>query len=268
MVPFNSCWSKQVDSQGTGTDRWEDAAPRLRACPTCASPCPLPSLQMARGRPLPPGSACVLRPPHSHPDWVLPAASHPEFFPFDTHPEAAPASSTGAANSPPAQLLPMLSTGRLCAKALRMLSVSSSLSPAPAVQRINRNTNSPLPREPNTCTHTHTNTHLRIHTGAHTEAHIHAYRHAYAHTCPHMHIHVCTCIYTSVCLYIHTPMQAHTYIHTYTRVLTFIYMHAHVHTHAHGPNILHQVDYTMSPGASEASPLKPHPPQTPVSSRS
>ena len=239
MVPFHSCWSKQVGSQGTGTDRWEDAAPRLCTCPTCASPCPLPSLQMARGRPLPPGSPCVLRPPHSHPDWVLPTASPPEFFPFDTHPEAAPASSTGAANSPPAHLLPMLSTGRLCAKALRMLSVSSSsLSPAPAVQRINGTTNSPLRREPNTCTHTETNTHLHIHTGAHTEAHIHAYRHAYAHTCPHMHIHTCAHVYTPPCAYTHS--YAGTHIYTRTRVCT----HSHTCTRMFTLTLMDQTFYT------------------------
>lgn len=193
---------------------------------------------MARGRPLPPGSACVLRPPHSHPDWVLPAASHPEFFPFDTHPEAAPASSTGAANSPPAQLLPMLSTGRLCAKALRMLSVSSSLSPAPAVQRINRNTNSPLPREPNTCTHTHTNTH--VYTQAHTQ------RHTYMLTDMRMHTHAHTCIYT--CAHVYTPPCAYTYTllcrHTHIYIRTRVCSHSYTCTRMFTLMLMDQTFYT------------------------
>lgn len=290
MVPFNSCQSKQVDSQGTGQTTGRMRPPNSPPVPAVPTPCPLPSLPAADDQEQTPPTRLPLSPQASTLAPSLgPALSltHLEFLPFDTHPEAAPASSTGAANSPPAhapaQLPPDALNRASLIKALRILSVSSSsLSPAPAATKINRNTNSPLRRKPNTCTHTHTNMHLHICTGAHTETYTHmladmgmhthahtcmytcVYMHTYTHTCAYTYIH--THPYTGTHAYAYTCVRAHMCI--YTHVHTFVYMHAHVHTHAHGPNILHQVDCTMSPGASGPSPLKPHPPKTPISSRS
>ena len=244
MVPFNSCQSKQVDSRGTGQTTGRMWPPNSAPVPAVPTPCPLPSLPAADGKgqispsrlPLSPQASPLA--PRLGPALSL---THLEFLPFDTHPEAAPASSTGAANSPPAHApaqLPHDSLNRASLiKALRILSVpSSSLSPAPAVTKINRNTNSPLQRKPNTCTHTHTNMHLHIYIGTHTEAYTHMLAdmgtHAHAHTC------VCTCVYMYTHIYIHvlihtyTPMYRHTCIGMHACTHVHIRICAHIHVHA------------------------------------
>ena len=120
MVPFNSCRSKQMDSRGTGTDRWEDATPRLCAFPSC--PHTLPPSKPADGKGQTPPTRLPLCPQASPLASRLgPALSltHPKFLPFDTHPEAAPASSAGAASSPPAHAPDQLPPDALSRTSLR-----------------------------------------------------------------------------------------------------------------------------------------------------
>ena len=257
MVPFNSCRSKQVDSQGTGTDCWEDATPRLHACPSC--PHALPPSKPAVGKGQTPPARLPLCPQASPlTSRLSPALSltHLEFLPLDTHPEAAPASSTGAASSAPAhapaQLPPdALNRVSLC-KGIEDAVSSSSLCLAPAVKRINRNTNSPLRRKPNACTHTHTNTCLHIYTGTHTEAHTYAYRHAYAHTHAH------TCIYMHVLIH----PRSYTGTHAYTYVHACAHIHIHACTCSHScsrtqhftPGRLHNVSWSLRALPTEAPP--------------
>lgn len=258
MVPFNSCQSKQVDSQGTGQTTGRMRPPNSAPVPAVPTPCPLPSLPAADDQGQTPPTRLPLSPQASTLAPSLgPALSltHLEFLPFDTHPEAAPASSTGAANSPPAhapaQLPPDALNRASLIKALRILSVSSSsLSPAPAATKINRNTNSPLRRKPNTCTHTHTNMHLHICTGAHTETYTHmlADMGMLTHACTH--VCICTHIHIHVLIHTYTPIYRRTCICMHVCACTYVHIHTCAHFRVHACTCSHSCSWTkhFTPG--------------------
>jgi len=210
--------------------RLPDSAP----FPAAPTPCPLPSLQTARGRPLPPGSPCVLRPPHSHPDWVLPSASHTRSFSHLTHTlrlHQPPQQELPALPQPMPQSnsLPMLSAGRLCVKALRMLCLIVVSLSSPSSQK-NQQKHQLTPEKAAKHMHTHTYKHVLtyIHTGTHTEAHTYAYRHAYAHTHAHTRIYMCTHVYTRA--YTSTLLYRHTRIYIRTHMCTHSYTCTHMFT--------------------------------------